>query len=255
MTCRKLYQHYKFEYPEKISLYERSASITDPYGVAELTLGDLMATWIGPFYRRRIWRTNSVQIQDDQLPPQFLRREIYGASPGNVEEVALAKRYIEYQSFHRLIGNRTLYLLPHPFDLSDSEWNAQAKECILKDAKDFRGRGGAWTWNKWMSFWVSSEVFANISYMDKLKVLQWFEEQSWRASMMVFPGPRLLRTPSTVERLWWFAKRNIRYLTWWVGSLPPREPYPSPAPDQRGSYTHTPSPANSVILARRYTYA
>jgi hypothetical protein len=254
VTCRKIYQHYKFQYPEKISLYECSPLIIDSYGSAELTLGDLMTVFIGPLYRRRVWGLNSVQSRDDQLPPQFLRRDVYGASPGSVEEVALAKRYTEYHSFHRYIGNRTLYILPHPFNLSDADWNARAKECILKDAKNFGGRGEVWTWNKWISYWVSLEVFANITYMEKLKVLQWFEEQDWRASMMVFPGPGLLHTPSTAERLWWFVKRNIRFLTWWVGSLPPREPFPAPAREQRDSYKHTPSPANLVVLARRYAY-
>jgi hypothetical protein len=68
--------------------------------------------------------------------------------------------------------------------------------------------------------------------MDKLRVLQWFEYIEWAENMEI-PGFGLLRTPSGAEKVWWKVKRHIRWVSWWVGGLPAREPFPGPEPGQR----------------------
>jgi hypothetical protein len=227
LTCRKLYQFSKFKYPEHISLYELSPLAKCDGKEIRFNLGDLLEDWVGPLYRRRVWSLNSIQRKHYQLPPQFLIRSIYGSFPGDPEEVALAKRYLEYYSSQRQVGSKTWYILPNPYNKAAGYWWIQAKECIMNDAKDFRGRA-IWDWNAWMGFWMPSEVFLNIGYMEKLKVLQWFEEMVWLHGMQILPGGSPLQEPSVMDKLWWFGKRHMRWVTWWAGSLPLREPFPRP---------------------------
>jgi hypothetical protein len=244
-----LYQFSKFKYPESISLYEVSPSVVCDGEEGHLSLGDLLEGWIGPLYRRRVWSLNSVQCKHDQLPPQFLIRAIYGSCPGDPREVALAKRYLEYYSSRRQVGSKAFYVLPHPFNKGEAYWWLQAKECIVEDAKDLRGRE-PWDWDCWVSFWMPSEVFLNIGYMDKLRVLGWFEEMAWLDSMQILPG-QLLQQPKLVDKLWWLGKRHLRWATWWIGSLPLREPFPRPASTRVTSRRGFSARSDSLPMAYR----
>jgi hypothetical protein len=235
----------KYKYPDKVSLYER-CGVKGKNG-RQLTLGDLLESWMGPRYRRRVWQFNPIQNDPALLPPQFLLRDVYGHRIGCEEENALAKRYLEYSEFKRNIGRDTIYILPHPFN-KGTFWYAQALEAIKNDAKETRGRA-LWHWNAWMSFWMSSETFGSMTYMEKLKVLQWFEHTEWVNDMRV-PGGRLLDTPMMAEKMWWSMKRRIRWAAWWIGDLPDREPFPGPTLGQRRV---APLRPDSVYINLRYT--
>jgi hypothetical protein len=140
-----------------------------------------------------------------------------------------------------------VYLLPHPHS-KGKYWDIQARDAIKNDAKDFRNRR-LWHWNKWMSHWMPLEVFGTMSYMDKLCVLQWFEFEEYVQTMDMDGTGRLLLTPDWTDKLWWTGKRYLRWISWWIGDLPERQPFPGPEP---GQLRKGRSLRDSVLWNRRY---
>jgi hypothetical protein len=245
LTCRKLYNFSKYKYPGKISLWECSPSNKQE---ARSTLGDLLEQWMGPRYRRRIWTLDSIAKAHSFRLPQYLIRDIYGAA-GGPAEIALAKRYLDYYSSRWVTEQGEVYILPYPFNKGE-DWYSEAFKCIKNDAKYFHGRD-LWHWNAWMSFWMPFDVFWRVSYMDKLRVLQWFEYKEWVESMEV-AGYGLLRKPSGADKLCWRSKRYLRWVSWWVGGLSVREPFPGPEPGQRRRRRQNPPPDEPLRLSLYY---
>jgi len=194
-----------------------------------------------------MWTSKSISKEHIFRLPQYLTRDVYGAASG-AAEVALAKRYIDYYSSQRQTEEGPIYILPYPFNKGE-DWYAEAIDCIKKDARDFHHRP-LWHWNAWMSFWMPFDVFSRMSYMDKLRALQWFEYMEWAKGMEIPGIVRLLRTPLVAEKLWWLVKRYLRWISWWVGALPAREPFPGPGSGQR---KQNPRPVNNLLISHSYT--
>lgn len=251
LTCRKMNMFLKYQYPNKVSLYEPSPPEYRISNQGPLTLGDLVEVWIGPQYRRVVWQLNSVQFDHECLPPQFLLRDVYGPCRGSPEEAFLAKRYLEYCSdFACRVTNdigKYVHILPHPHNMG-KEWDIQAMKAIKEDAKDFRGRK-LWHWTKWMTNWVPSEIFRNMSYMDKLRVLQWFEYEEYLQTMTIDGNGRLLHRPGLRHKLWWTGKRYLRWVVWWIGDRPELKPFP---PLEPGQIRLDHSVRRSVMMAQQY---
>jgi hypothetical protein len=93
------------------------------------------------------------------------------------------------------------------------------------------------------------EVFGTMSYMDKLRVLQWFEFEEYVQTMDMDGTGRLLLTPDWTDKLWWTGKRYLRWISWWIGDLPERQPFPGPEP---GQLRKGRSLRDSVLWNRRY---
>jgi hypothetical protein len=251
LTCRKLNFFLKYKYSDRVFLSEPSPAEYRISNQGPLTLGDLLECWMGPRYRRVVWQLNSIQIDPEYLPPQFLLRDVYGPCPGGLEEIALAKRYLEYCSdpAARVIGNKYVYLLPHPHN-KGKYWEVEARNAIKEDAKDFRGYDRKlWHWEKWMRHWMSLEVFGSMSYMEKLRVLEWFEYDEYLLTMEIGASGRFLQIPGWTDKLWWTAKRYLRWFSWWFWDLPELTPFPAPAP---GQLRRDCSLRESVLYARRY---
>ncbi|KAE9368075.1 hypothetical protein N431DRAFT_349285 [Stipitochalara longipes BDJ] len=224
VTCRKLYRFYKYRYTEKISLCERDSFIDQNGNNRCFSLGEKLVDWMGPAYRLKDWDTNTLLRKHAEHPPQFLAVTVYGSTRGGLQEVELQKRYIQYNSAQRVIDGQTKFLLPPPFNKSEKEWVALAKEVIKKDAEVMRGKQ-EWDWQTWLSCWEASEVFDALSYMDKLRVLQRLEYLLWCHKLNIDPGQI---QPLWDECLRWDIKRLVRWFSHVVVRLPAHQPLPRP---------------------------
>jgi len=165
--------------------------------------------------------------------PQFLLKETYGTKEGIKDDI-LAHRYLDHflsrQDFH---GTRdVIYILPSPYDMGD-RWYHEAFEAIKRDALMINGREG-WSWGSWMDFWDTFEVFGRLGYMEKLKVLQWFEEAEARR-MLEMRWKKLLWLILSLALCLAWLRRIIRFIARGVGKVPERTPFPRPRAGQRQS--------------------
>jgi hypothetical protein len=158
--------------------------------------------------------------------PQFLSKAVYGEKGGELDE-RLALRWMDHGMSRRVChktGDVT-FVLPSPFAKGE-EWYFQAFEAIKLDAHP------ANNWATWMEFWTEFDCFSRLGYMEKLKILEWFEdterrnklEETWLAIFLFVVGRMMM--------LGWIT----RILRWAVMRTVGREddrPWPLPTMGQR----------------------
>lgn len=233
LTSWSLYAIFRSHCPGKISLWE---ACYEPTYRTTSTLGDLLEPWFGARYRRRIWtlyslaapyNTYHTMLREHAYPiPQFLLKEKYGDREGELDE-RLALRWVDHGLSQRVChktGDVT-YTLPSPFGKGEL-WYFQAFEAIKLDAHP------AGNWSSWMEFWTEFDVFSRLGYMEKLRILEWFEDTESRQGL---------------EEKWcamfWFVLKYVllvgwltRWLRWGVMrtfATDDRMPWPAPKVGQR----------------------
>jgi len=158
--------------------------------------------------------------------PQFLARNVYGDKEAELDE-RLALRYLDH-GLSRRECHKTgdiSYILPSPFGKGGT-WYFQAFEAIKMDVHP------AGNWSLWMEFWMEFDVFSRLGYMEKLRMLQWFEisqtrrmiDKKWDG-ILWFLLPLVLLSGWLTRLLRWSVMRTV--------GRPDRMPWPLPLVGQR----------------------
>ncbi|KAF7939187.1 uncharacterized protein EAE97_007268 [Botrytis byssoidea] len=151
VTCKDIYQYFKYLSPKLIDLSERAGS-----KFQNKPLHMLLKTWIGPQYRRGVL-----------IPHHYLLKSMYGESqglPDSGKKLELAHRYIDYRrsSKPRVMEDRKMrihpFLLSNPCNKGDS-WNEEALEVMREDLKSRLDDH-----TQWFHYWNFFHVFGLDEY-------------------------------------------------------------------------------------------
>ncbi|KAM0166775.1 hypothetical protein ACHAQE_000981 [Botrytis cinerea] len=165
VTCRDMYQYFKYVNPKLVDLFERAGS-----GIPNKPLYSLLKTWIGPQYRRGVL-----------IPHHYLLKSVYGHTqelPAVKEERYLAYRYIDY---HRSMQDNITHI--HPFALSNPcnkgvSWNEEAFQVMKEDLKSRLD-----DIYPWFLYWNNFHVFGlnEYEYYEQLIIWreEWIAERTW----------------------------------------------------------------------------
>lgn len=185
LTCRGFFNTYKAMNPGPIDIWTftqypmwagpcpHSGQIL--LGVKLQWLGELLTDWIGPKYRPMRGVPSCQVTLRRPFRPYFLHVDTYGHSDteygaGYDQEVRLIARYQDWLKSAVRIDGARFHALPSPYG-KGQKWYEEARLAMLRDAERRE------SWGAWTQYWLETQIYQRLPYMERLQVADSFKER------------------------------------------------------------------------------